>query len=268
MRTIINFLRKNPGILFNLIFSFASWLYGIFLRRDILEYARNLNPQVENPPANYTVGIVMLLVMLCETAGIFFKSRDIRYRLSQPEGRTFETLLDGKGVMVLIAILHIVGSLMVGAVMISAFGMDFENAGWMILFAVFLRELFVWYLAFLTTYERSPEYLPVSGLKKFIGNACLVFWGLVAYTICWERFTVNFTAYFQRPDLFSSIGSIIQFAFVVIGVVLMSLMLFVPTRFGFIIEETTFLKDKKDRMYFALSLVLAVASSIIPYVIG
>lgn len=267
MQAIINFLRRNPGILFNLIFSFASWLYGIFLRRDVLEYARNLNPQVENPPANYTVGIVMLLVMLCETIGIYIKSRDIRYRLMQPEGRYLQPPLERSGVMMLIFVLHIVSSLIIGGVMLSAFGIDFEKGGWMILLAIILRDLYLFYLAFLTTSEPSRECM-VSGWKKFIGNACLVFWGLVAYTVCWERFAVNFTAYFQCPDLFSSIGSIIQFAFVVIGLVLLSLILFVPTRFGFIVEETTFLKDKKDRMYFALSLGLAVASSIIPYVIG
>ncbi len=225
-----------------------------------------MNPRVENPPVNYTVGIVLFFVFICETVGFFIKSRDIRYRLSQPDGISFETPLQGNGVMVLIAILHIIGSFLICAVMISAFGMVFENAGWMVFFVVFIRELFIWYLAFLATSERSREYLPVSSLKKFIGNACLVFWGLVSYTIVWERFAVNFVTYFRRGDLFSSVGSIIQFAFVILGVVLASLFLFVPTRFGFILEETNFLKDQKDRMYFWLSLGLAVASAILPYV--
>lgn len=267
MSAIINFLRKNPGIFFNLIFSFASWLYGLFLRREILGYAASLDPKLENPSANYTVGVVLLLAILSETIGMFYKTRDMRFRLSQSDGASFETPLEGTGVMVLTAILHIVGVFILGAVMISAFGMNFEDYGWMVFLALFIRELYVWYLGFLSTSERSPDYQPVGVLKKSIGNACLVFWGLVAYTVVWERFAVNFIGYFQRGGFFSSATSAFQFFFATVGVILLSVVLFVPTRFGFILEETTFMKDRKAKMYFAASLALAVASAILPYVV-
>ncbi len=266
MTALIAFFRKNPGILYNLIFSFASWIYGLVLRQDLLSYA-SINPAIENPPPDYAVGFILLAVIIAETAGMFYKSRDIRYRLSAPDGFKYETPLEGKGFMVLLAVLHITGVMIIGITMFTAFGMTSENGGWLILGALFIRELYLWYLAFLTTSDRNKDYASVSGVKKILANICLMLWGLVAYTIVWERFAIHFTSYFRRGDLFSSPGSVVQFVFVIIGVALASLLLFLPTRFGFILEESTFLKDSREKMYFKISICIAIASAILPYVL-
>ncbi|HPJ37387.1 MAG TPA: hypothetical protein PLT75_03020 [Spirochaetota bacterium] len=263
---IRNTMTGSPGIFYNILFSVYAWLYTLLLQPCIFSYSGNVFSPGTETGSDFIMGAIMISVLVLETAGIFYKTRDIRFRLSQPEGTVFEPPLNAGGIIFLFAIFHILGSFFICFIMLSACAIPGDsNLGVFIFFCVFLRELYLWYLAFLSTYERNSEYRTVSPVMSFAANSFLVLYGCIAYTAVWEVLAHNFTGYFQRPDLFSSIGSVIQFIFVIAGIGIACFILFLPTRFAFHLEEMTFLKKEREKRIYYVTLIIASINAIVPF---
>ena len=155
--------------------------------------------------------------------------------------------------------------------MANAFGIFYSGNQFtyiLILIIIFARELYLWQRLFLYL-ESNPKDDFKSPNKKliFLSNSLLVIYGLIAYTAIWEVFGKLFSSYFSRADIFDKPEGYFQFFFVIIGVLIMSFIFFLPTRFSFLVDEQCSIRDNMDRKVKKYTMWLAVIMAVLPYVI-
>jgi hypothetical protein len=267
MQKITDIFHQYSGILFNLIFIVYAWLYELSFKTVLADYTPGVLFQAGPRKTNILIGCILLIAFIAETIGIFLKSRHIRSVLSSPEGGLYKTPLEGYfPPVILLNLFHLIGAGFIFIIMLNAFGISWESfAGMILLFILFLHALYLGYLTLLAPSDRDYKGKPVTVPWQLLSTFLLSVWGCLGYTIVWENFGEMFKGYFSRPDIFSSPLSIIQFLFVIVGVIIMCFLFFIPTRMGFYIEEMVLLKNTGEKKILILSLVFAVMSAIFPF---
>jgi len=273
MQKIAEFLNRyifhQPGIQYNLFFVLYSAIYAMILSNYVFNNAASFAFYNQNE-ISIGFGLILLFALILESFGAILKSKEIKYALYISGGKK-DTPLHSGGVLIIIAIFHLVNSFLIGNLMANAFGISYTGNQFvyiLILIIIFIRELFIWHRLFLYLETNPKEDFKLPNKKLiFLGNSFLVIYGLISYTAIWEVFGNLFGNYFSRTDIFHKPEGYFQFFFVIIGVLIMSFIFFLPTRFGFLVDEQCSIRDNTDRKVKKYTMWIAVIMSVIPYVV-
>ena len=273
MQKIKKFLNRyifnQPGIEYNLFFILYSAIYTMFLANYVFDNAASF---AFNNQKGISIGfgLILLFAFIFETLGVIIKSKEIKNALYFVGGKIHTPLKSGSG-LIIIAVFHIINSFLITNLMANAFGISYSNNQFVyiaILAVIFIRELYIWYKLFLYLEDNPKKNFKAPNKKIiFLGNSFLVIYGLIAYTAIWEVFGNLFGTYFLRTDIFDKPEGYFQYFFVIIGVLIMSFIFFLPTRFGFLVDEQCSIRDNTDKKIKKYTMWFAVIMSIVPYIV-
>ncbi len=263
------YILNQPGIQYNLFFVLYSAIYVKLLSGYVFNNAASFAFHNQGG-VSIGFGLILLFAFIFELFGIIIKSKEIKNALYIVGGKKDTPLKSGGG-LIIIAAFHLVNSFLIGNLMANAFGISYsanQIVYILILVIIFIRELYIWQRVFLYL-ESNPEedFKPPNKKLIFLSNSFLVIYGLIAYTAIWEVFGNLFSNYFSRTDIFYKPEGYFQFFFVIIGVLIMSFIFYLPTRFGFLIDEQCSIHDNTDRKVKKYTMWLAVIMAIFPYVV-
>jgi len=238
--SFLNYAKAHRGVAFNLVFI----LYVALFQPLLLSGASAV---MHEQQINFLLGILLAGLLVVETIALKWKFRAVNDRQGKV---SFEK--NGAGGIFIIWIGHMLVVTILGMAMLQALGFDVASgaqstlAG-LIVFGLVIRELvlFLFYGA-----SQSGESNKISSHKEFAADVMLTIFACVAYTATWEAIadTTGLSQY-HGAELYLQ-------AFVAS---LVFIILFVPTRFGFLYEELMPVGSERDTRAIILSTLITTA---------
>lgn len=233
-------IKKTPGILFNSIFL----IYIALLQPFIFAGANDVLFQDEQ---RKWLGILLLVLFALEIPALIIKIRQVTTRTKKVLGHTNR--------IAVLWTLHLLFSTLVGFVAIQSISVDFINGpigAW--LFALILLKEFI--LLFLLTIPPVTNPGNTYSLKQErIAEAVLIAFACITYTAFWESLISSF-----EPVHTLSLGGAAQIL-IFIG---FFLIIFLPARFGFTVEEWLQPLPPKQIWLRRIMMVLAIVFGLLP----
>ncbi len=237
-----DFIMKKRGIVFNGFFL----LYIVLIQPLILPA---LYGAINFEETYIVIGVLMLIAIVVETIGIYWKSKVIGSRKS-PEAE-FGWLF------MLVWMFHAVVSIIVYMWALETFGVEITGDGqphWSIYGCIFIviKELAILFILILSDTSKKKS---MSTAKELVADFFLLFFACIAYTSTWEAVT-------NQPGMkLSEYGA--GEAALYAGVAgLIFLIFFIPIRMVHVIEDLYSMKTGRDVIEWAISILVVTVAAV------
>jgi hypothetical protein len=230
-------MEKHRGVVFNTLFGF----YLFFLQPVVFRSADGLIVGEKTAPA---FGVILITILVLETIGLQIKLPSIDREGEYGAAFGLWTFHVGVSVMLTMAAFEALG------LYPSAEPSGSFVAVTMII--IMLREIYLLFFMLGGSLKRR------SNKALWTGDLFLLIYATIAYTTLWE--TLSSRSSFGLSSYIGSGEIIVQTS----AAIVLFLMLFLPMRTAFILEELDKSTTKKDKTGLFLSYTVVVAGAIIP----
>ncbi|PIX62632.1 hypothetical protein CO057_02690 [Candidatus Uhrbacteria bacterium CG_4_9_14_0_2_um_filter_41_50] len=233
----------SHGTVFNLAFAF----YALVGQAILLVSVKSV---FFNEQSNIFLGILIFAVLIAEVLGLAWK-------LPQVYARATKKSEEASWVMI-VWFAHMIVGMILSMLAFQAVGLDHDlnqTAFIIIMLLSVVRELVI--LVIVSSSEPAKIEKPP---KELAADIMLLVFACVAYTAVWEAMSSDLAGlYRQNPAGEATVSLIIM--------TILFVMFFFPTRLSYLIEDWLFIKTKRDKFWWYVSLVLAVLAGISPMII-
>ncbi len=244
---------NSLGYVRSIAFDALFCLYILLLEPLLLPELRNyVNQPYSYKRHAYWIAFILIGALLCEVPGIYLKFKSIGEKmlkkgLGKPGGRIW---LKGGFVIYLF---HTAVFLLVAVSAFRALGLTLhenENLFRLLFIAYLVIEGFITYFIFSAKIPAQPR--PHAIILNILGEICLFFFGVVAFTVTWRINPIIITDF--------SPGSI---ATLIVGSVLF-LMFYLPCNLATVYDNFLTATSRRQVFYRIASLVLVVLAAMYP----
>jgi hypothetical protein len=243
--------QSGAGVLYNFGYAVFAVIYAKWL-------APLIRSGMENPSGNgyYApwLGVLIVLTLVLETPALLYKVR------RNPFDRSKSKLI------IAVICLHIVMVEYAAYYAFRAFGLKGGwSSGLLMLFIApfFLREMAVLF-SFVQTGYKPKKY---KRFPKVFFDLSLFITGLILATVVWDAQMRLLGGLSDLIEGSAGPAGLLSAAGRLITVFICCLLMFVPTRLGFMIEERT-IDEKSERKIVRMTVILAALFGMLPYMLS
>jgi len=245
------FRLSAAGVIYNLGYALFAVIFAIWLAPLIRS---GLDTPGEDSYYAPWLGILIVTTLIIETPALLYKVRRNPY--------------DGSKNVLIIAVIcmHLIMVEYAAYYAFRAFGFTGGwSSGLLMLFIVpfFIREMAVLFSFVQTGYEPERE----KRFPRVFFNASLFVTGLILATVVWETQLRTFGGFSDLVGKCGDSAGILAAAGQLCTVLICCLLMFIPTRLGFMIEERD-IDDKSERRLVKMTVLLAALFGMLPYLLS
>lgn len=243
----------NLGFVRSIAFDVLFCLYIFFLEPLLLpELKSYVNQPYSYRQHTYWIACILIAALLCEVPGMYLKFRSIGEKmLKKGLGKPGERIWLKWGFV--IYLFHTAVFLLVAISAFRALGLtmhDNENLFRLLFIAYLVLEGAVTYFIFSAKIPEGPR--PHALMLNILGETCLFFFGVIAFTVTWRINPVIITDF--------SPGSI---AAMLVGSILF-LMFYLPCNLATVYDNFLTATSRRQVFYRIASLVLVILAAMFP----
>lgn len=235
-----NFINSRRGIIFNLLFLFYIGIVQPLFLESVLGI-------IYDDQKNITLGIIILVAIVVETIGIYYKSAALSQRVVDTERFS--------GGFFMIWIMHTVVTVIMYMWALSSFGIDVTadqpHPAMYVIFLVVIKELVVMGFIFLIE-DRKKD---ISFKKEWMADLFLLFFACIAYTATWESISAG-------PNSSLSQYSYGEAAVQSFAAALLFIIFFIPIRMMHVIEDWYSIRSVREMIEWTVSMLLVTITAV------
>jgi len=248
MRTFNSLSLPRAGVLYNLGYAVFVTIYAKWL-------APLITSGMDNPTENgyYApwLGVLIVVTLILETPALLYKIK------RNPFDRSENKLI------IIIICLHVVMVEYAAYYAFRAFGFKGGwSSGLLMLFIVpfFIREMAILFSFVQTGHKQGKE----KRFPKVFFNISLFLTGLILATVVWDAQLSLFGGLSDLTEANAGSAGTLTAAGRLITLMIFCILMFVPTRLGFMIEERS-INEKSEKRAVRMTVILAALFGMLPY---